>query len=115
MRLPIAEIYAIGDVTNGKHPDICLSSPKFNKSKVSSVDDMMCIVDCRVYKDFLNTTSLKSSKTFMNVGSDDIGRDAQVNTICRAERCVVTVDLNRFNMKTSQINTNWLVMLLKKK
>ena len=45
---------------------------------------MMCIADCRVYTDFLNITSLKASKTFMNGGSDDIGRDAQVNTIYRA-------------------------------
>ena len=48
MRLPIAVIDEIGDVTNGEHPNICLSSPKFKKSIVSSVDDMMCIEDCRV-------------------------------------------------------------------
>ena len=48
MRLPIAVIDAIGDVTNGEHPDICLSSPKLKMSKVSSVYDMMCIAHCRV-------------------------------------------------------------------
>ena len=45
---------------------------------------MICIADCPVYKDFLNITSLKSSKTFMNGGSNDIGRDGQVDTIYRA-------------------------------
>ncbi len=84
MRLPRSVIATIGRVTNADHPDICLSSPLLNKKKAKTVEEVMHSTDCRVYREFINITSLKSSKMFMNAKGTD-GERAQALTILRAK------------------------------
>ncbi len=85
IRIPMEVIHAIGTIINSEHPDICLSSPNLNRFKYQTVDEVMSSEDCRVFRNFINITSLKSSKAFMNGSKSDSGLSAQINTIYRAQ------------------------------
>lgn len=81
VRLPDAVIETIGDVCDSEYADLCLSSNNTHGSKTAS--DIMKLMDCRVFRNMLNITSLKSSRVFMNASGEDEER-AQLLTIFRA-------------------------------
>ncbi len=84
MRLPTSVINAIGEVSNTEHPDLVLCSQKLNQRGATTTDEVMEKQDCRVYRNFIHITSLKSAKVFMNA-KHKLGEQAQVNTIYRAQ------------------------------
>ncbi len=84
IRLPISVINVIGEICNAEHPDLVLSNAKLNRSKSISTDEVMRQEDCRVYRNFLHLTSLKSAKAFMNAKHPD-GERAQIYSIYRCQ------------------------------
>ena len=48
IRLSRSVINAIGEVCNEEHPDLVLCSPRMNKHKAQSVEEVMKLQDCRV-------------------------------------------------------------------
>lgn len=83
IRMPDEVIAAIGTVCSEEYPDLCLCSPKHNVSDVKTKGEIMELVDCRVYRNMLNITSLKSAKVFMNATGVD-GQRAQISTIFKS-------------------------------
>lgn len=75
-------IDAIGVVMQGEHPNICARKWRERYRQEKCEEAIMKEVDCRVFRKFINLTSMKSSKSFMTATSAD--RDAQVNTVFRA-------------------------------
>ncbi len=91
IRLPVSVINAIGEVCNAEHPELVLRNRKLNRRNATTVDEAMKLEDCRVYRNLLHITSLKSAKAFMNAKHKD-GERAQIYTIYRVqdvykERC----------------------------
>ncbi len=84
MRLPNSVIRTIGEISNSEHPDLILSNRKQNIHSVISIDDVVKQEDCRIYRNFLHITTLKSSKVFMN-GKHKNGERAQIYAIYRAQ------------------------------
>ncbi len=84
IRLPSKVITIIGEVTNAEHPELILSNTKFNDGSVTSTDEAMRQFDCRVFRNLLHLTSLKSAKAFMNAKHVK-GEKAQVYTIYRVQ------------------------------
>ncbi len=84
IRLPASVIKVIGEVSNSEHPDLILENNKLNHKGVTSIDEALRQVDCRVYRKFLHVTSLKSAKAFMNAKHSS-GEIAQVYTIYRVQ------------------------------
>lgn len=89
-RLPESVIHSIGTIVNTEHPDVCLSLPHLNKTGKRCAEDMMEVVDCRIFRKFLSLTSIKSCTPFMNAKGDNAER-AQVCAIHRAKDiCMAT-------------------------
>ena len=61
MRLPSSVIKVIGKISNEEHPEWVLSCPRLNKSKAGSLNDVLSKEDCRVFRNFIHITSLKSA------------------------------------------------------
>lgn len=83
VRLHESVIDAIGSVCNAEYADICLSERKYNKSGCNTRKEIMSTIDCRVFRNMINISSLKSSKAFMNAGGE-VGKRAQYLTIYKA-------------------------------
>ena len=98
IRLPKSVIKVIGEITNDEHPEIAVSNPKINKDGVS-VDEIMEKYDCRIFRNFIHITSLKSAKVFMN-DKHKYGEKAQICTLYRAK------DLYAQNNYTKPIKPN---------
>lgn len=81
VRLDHSVIKAIGEVMNEEHPELAASciNPTLNSS---NKEDVQSKVDCRVYRKFINITSLKQATVFMKAEEKE-GRSVQVNTIYR--------------------------------
>ena len=74
VRMDWSVIRMIATIMTAEHPELC------NKGKDPQPD---ALIDTRVFKKFVNVSSLKSATVFMNANTDtDI--QAQVNTILRA-------------------------------
>jgi len=82
MRLPSSVIKVIGEISNEEHPEWVLSYPRLNKSKATSLTDVLSKEDCRVFRNFIHITSLKSAKSFMNAKHQE-GERAQRITLYR--------------------------------
>lgn len=77
-------IDTIGDIIHGEHPELCMSSKVVASGGARTTEDAMRMVDCRVYRNFLNINSLKSATAFMNAyGKDEL--QAQIYTIHLAQ------------------------------
>lgn len=82
-RLPDAVINTIGEVCDSEYADLCLSNNSYNIKGSKTANEIMKVMDCRVFRKMLNITSLKSSRAFMNA-SGEKGERAQILTIYRA-------------------------------
>ena len=82
-RLSVETIEAIGKVANMVCADIILSNSDLNAYKLTSRASVLSSYDCRLFKKFLCTSTLRGAKSFMNAIKDD-EEQAQVNTIHRA-------------------------------
>ncbi len=84
MRLPSSVIHTIGEVANSEHPDWLLANSRLNKSRSTTVQEVMRNEDCRVFKNFIHITSIKSAKAFMTAKHKE-GERAQIYTIYRIQ------------------------------
>lgn len=82
-RLSKGTISAIGKVVNMTCADIILQSSDLNAYKLTSRSSVMSSYDCRLFKKFLSTSTLRGAKHFMNAVKDG-EEEAQINTIFRA-------------------------------
>ena len=85
LRLPVRVIEEIGTIMNSEHPDLA-EPPSSNsmalKTRRKGTNTPMTSVDCRVYRKFVNLTSLKSATKFMNASGTD-AEEVQVHTLYR--------------------------------
>ena len=81
MRIPERVIEVIGEIINSEHPELASGQKEAGRSP-HSAQAVMSSTDCRVYRKFVNITSLKSATTFMNAGGDS-GLECQINTLWR--------------------------------
>ena len=77
-RLSRRAIKAIGSVANMLCPDIILSNKELNKDNLKSTDSIMSKYDCRIFKRFLCTSSLRGARHFMNAVREN-AEEAQVS------------------------------------
>ena len=63
-------ISAIGEVKNHEDAHICLDLDTKRSDGVSSPDNVLNIVDCRIFKIFVRIGALRSSDTFLNAVPD---------------------------------------------
>lgn len=82
-RLSMKTINAIGEVLNMNCADIILNSSKLNSDNLTSSSSVMEQYDCRLFRTFLCTSTLRGAKNFMNAVKEG-DEDAQVNCIYRA-------------------------------
>lgn len=82
VRLNIPMLNASCEIINNEHPDQSVGRDDIDFYGPSNPADVLKVVDCRVYSNFLQFHSLYSSTGFINVKLD---ADIQVkfNTICR--------------------------------
>ena len=80
VRLPLSVIHEIGVIMNEEHPDLAEPSSAEYKPLEKSMN-MRC-TDCRVYRKFINITSIKSATKFMRASGPD-GEKNQINTLHR--------------------------------
>lgn len=64
---------------------MCLKTPLLNTDGTESVDEVRMEVDCRVFRNFINPTSIKSAAIFINA-SGGTGGKAQINNLNILER-----------------------------
>ena len=84
MRLSTKVIDEIGIIVNGEHPNICLSDNNLPTRGARTIQDVMELVDCRVYRNFITIYALKASTVFMNATEPD-GITAQLYTLHRSK------------------------------
>ncbi len=84
IRLTKSVIETIGRISNDEHPELALGNLKLNKFGSKTVDEIMQQIDCRIFRNFIHITSLKSAKTFMNA-KHQYGERAQVYSLYRAK------------------------------
>lgn len=82
IRLSMPVLVELGKIMNQDHPEIMLSSKKMNRNGAQTVEQMMETADCRLYKKFLNISTLKGSAAFMNLK----GHDSDEIQICTLHR-----------------------------
>ena len=82
-RLSINTIKAIGDVANTTCPGIILNNGKLNRQKLTSAESILEQYDCRLFRRFLCTSTLRGARNFMNAIKDR-HETAQANTVYRA-------------------------------
>lgn len=85
IRLSNSVIQTIGEIMTSEHPEICLSVPAMNKTGKRSSEEISQLVDCRVYRNFLSLSTLKSATGFMNAKGKD-GEKAQVYALHRVKQ-----------------------------
>lgn len=80
-RLPLSTIEVIGEIMNEEHPELAASS--FSRSDTSvTKENVKTKFDCRVFRKFINITSLKQATIFMKASGTD-GEQTQINTLYR--------------------------------
>ncbi len=84
IRLPVSVIRTIGEICNAEHPELVLTNSKLNTIGATTISEAMRQVDCRVFRNFLHITSIKSAKAFMNAKHRN-GERAQVCTLYRVQ------------------------------
>lgn len=82
VRLAESVIDVIGEITNSEHPELVSTQTMANDSLNTNPSQVMSTTDCRVYRKFVNITSLKSATLFMNAEGED-GVQCQINTLYR--------------------------------
>lgn len=82
-RLSRRTINAIGEIANLSCPDIILANGDLNRHKLKSTSSVLSHYDCRLFKRFVCTSTLRGARHFMNAIKND-EEDAQVNAIFRA-------------------------------
>ena len=70
-RLSKRTIDAIGIVANMSCVDIILANTELNKHMLTSTSSILSHYDCRLFKRFLCTSTLRGAKHFMNVIKED--------------------------------------------
>lgn len=80
VRLPLKVIHEIGIIMNAEHPE--LAAPCITGNKLEVDESSMQTSDCRVYRRFINITSIKSATKFMNASGPDAQQN-QINTLYR--------------------------------
>ena len=80
VRLPLKVIHEIGKIMNSEHPE--LAEPLSSGEKIGDSVSAMHTVDCRVFRRFINITSIKSATKFMNATGPDAEQN-QINTLYR--------------------------------
>lgn len=66
IRLSPEVLKTLGEITYSEHPGLCLSCKEINSFGATNEDMVMEKVDCRLYRNFVNLTSLRQSTIFMN-------------------------------------------------
>jgi len=79
MRLSDDVVTVIGEIINSEHPELVLRPREEYDSDRS---ELLHSVDCRVYRKFVNITSLKSATVFMKA-EGELGVQAQINALYR--------------------------------
>ena len=73
---------AIGEVVREEKPTLCVPGDNHIHSAANSAEEVMQLVDCRVFRTFVTWSALRASATFMNATANG-QEEAQVNTIHR--------------------------------
>lgn len=76
-------INIIGEVFDSKYADVCLYYSQYNTKGSTTSNDIMKVMDDRVFRNMLNTTSSRTSRAFMNSCGEHEER-FQILTIYRA-------------------------------
>ncbi len=108
-RLTRATIEAISTIASMTCEDIILSSAELNKDNLKSVSLVMSTYDCRLFRKFLCTSTLRGARHFMNASRE--GEDvAQENAVHRARHWS---ELNGFrSVKSSVLNEQFMMAKL---
>lgn len=109
VRLSRDAIDCIGEIMNSDEPGICIENKLIDSGSAKTHTDVMERLDCRVFRNFVNLTSIRQSTPFMNAKSKEEVR-AQVNTLYRAkEECF----LNSFKaVQHTSISRHYKMALL---
>jgi len=93
MRLDDRVIEVIGEIVNAEHPDLAVpyTLDKNHGDRVNRATFARTL-DCRVFRNFIHCSSLKSATKFMNAAGED-GILSQINTLYRIRE---TSRLHRF-------------------
>ena len=83
-RLSPRTIEAIGLVVNKTYTDIILNSVDWNTHNLKSTDSILSRSDCRIFKRFLSTSTLRRAKMFVNAIKYGY-EEAQMNAIWSAK------------------------------
>lgn len=81
-RLSLDTIDAIGQVVGTTCADVILHNDSLNSRKLTSVNSVLSSYDCRLFKRFVSTSTLRGARNFMNAVRGKNER-AQVNCIFR--------------------------------
>lgn len=95
VRLAPEVVEVIGEIVNSEHPDLACRSDYATQTIVprgASREVVMRTMDCRVYRNFINATSLKSATKFLNADGQD-AVSCQISTLYRIRD---SCRLNRF-------------------
>lgn len=104
-RLSMKAIEAIGEVAEMNCVDIILSNNALNKHSLKSTSSVLSQYDCRLFKKFVSTSTLRGAKNFMNAVREN-DEEAQINTIYRARHWC---EENHFrSVKPTELNALFL-------
>lgn len=92
IRLPRVVIDRLGKIMYEECPQVCIKSGDIDTFGAATEVDAMKSIDCRIFRSFVNLTSLRQSTPFMNAKSEN-EIEAQLHTLHRAKN---ECQLNRF-------------------
>lgn len=100
-RLSLETLDAIDEMSNLTCEDIILANSELNDRNAKTVKSVMSTYDCRLFKRFLCTSTLRGARLFMNAAREG-DHDAQINSIYR---CRHWSEVNNFrSVKPSVLN-----------
>lgn len=109
IRLDTRFLKWINEITNRSEPSVCWSSSSFHTADVRSEDQVFTIFDCRIYRDFINLTSIRKY-TMLVITKEECDMWVQILTLHREKEACY---LKKFKpVQDSHITQQYNMVLL---